>query len=664
MFPTSSAPLASLRTLVTEQSAPLTPLLTMQAPLRTRQAIPSAPPAPRHALLASTMVLLAPLLAAAPAFGLPALVNATIEPSQISLGQTAELTITSSGSSLEPVALPEVAGLEFRVIGQSHRVELISGATLVTTALMVRVTPKAAGVYTIPGLTPKSQPLVLRVNPDSGAPTVPDRLNGAAKLPSAGGAGTGAGGDGIHMTPDGSAFVRLIVPKREVYVGESVPVRIEVGMRNGFVTSLNGLPTLTGADFTLNNLSRQPERGPKTIDGREFTVLTWHSVLAAVKPGKFSLSVESPLTVRVRTRAPRESMLEDSLGDPFMQNFFGVTVPKDITVASPPADLTVLPLPTEGRPPDFSGAVGSFTIASDVTPAARAGDPLTLRLHVTGTGNFDRVDTGMLEHLEAWKTYPPTSSFKPAGPLGDKGEKTFEQPLIASKPGSQTLPGLAFSYFDPAAHRYETAHTPPLTVTIAPEADRSQPATSMPAATAANAANPSGVAGLAGAANAPADTTANAAANAAAGLRPDHPAVSTHDSLLPLYLQPRFLAFPLLSLAVAGGWAGLRRRAPADGVGPTTAAQRGAARATRRMVEQLAAAGRAGNATLFFNVARSALLPAVGTELEAESAEIRQIFALADEANYSGQQPTTTDFERWLQVVTRRLGQAPQPRPT
>ena len=75
------------------------------------------------------------------------------------------------------------------------------------------------------------------------------------------------------MSADGSAFVRLSVPKREVYVGESVPVTIEVGMRAGFVTSLNGLPTLAGSDdFTLNNLSRQPERNEQTIDGKPFTL--------------------------------------------------------------------------------------------------------------------------------------------------------------------------------------------------------------------------------------------------------------------------------------------------------------------------------------------------------------------------------------------------------
>ena len=56
----------------------------------------------------------------------------------------------------------------------------------------------------------------------------------------------------------------------------------------------------------------------------------------------------------------------------------------------------------------------------------------------------------------------------PAMRLGYKGEKTFEQPLIASKPGAQTLPALTFSYFDPTTRRYETARSAPLSVTISP----------------------------------------------------------------------------------------------------------------------------------------------------------------------------------------------------
>ncbi len=601
------------------------------------------------------LALMVYLFAAAPAIAIASLINATLQPSQIAMGESAELTITSSGSSMQPVTLPEVAGLEFRVIGQSHRIDIINGATLVTTALIVRVTLRAVGIFTIPGITPKSEPLVLSVNPDG------SRNSSVLGNLSSGTPSTGARAGGIRMTADGSAFVRLILPKREVYVGESIPVDIEVGMRAGFVTSLNGLPTLTGSEFTLNNLSRQPERVEKLIDGKPFTLLTWHSVLAPVKPGTFTLSVETPLTVRIRTRPPKDTLIDDLLGDPFMQNFFGTTVPKDITVSSPPTDLTVLALPTEGRPPNFSGAVGTFKIASELSSAtAVTGDPLTLRMRVSGAGNFDRVDSPMLDHLDQWKTYPPKSSFKSGDAVGYKGEKTFEQPLIASRPGAQTLPGLTFGYFDPTTRRYETARSAPLNVTISPSlADSTLTAPQTPAA-----------------ATAPAARSQN-------GLRPDHPAAQVFvHSLLPLYLQPRFLALPsLLALAFAAGWLGLRRRAAADS-GPRRRER--LSKAANQVLTQMELARRSGDSTLFFNSARSGLQQRLAArwqiepdqvtldELDArmggvdesqeigedsEIAEIREIFALADEANYAGHEMTRIDFDRWTQFMRRQLAE-------
>ena len=105
-------------------------------------------------------------------------VDAAIEPSQIEMGESARLTILTSGTGTLSVALPVVAGLEFRVVGQSRQVQIINGTSFESTSTIVRVTPEVAGIFTIPGMTPKSPPLVLRVNPGNGSgshrhPTLP-----------------------------------------------------------------------------------------------------------------------------------------------------------------------------------------------------------------------------------------------------------------------------------------------------------------------------------------------------------------------------------------------------------------------------------------------------------------------------------------------------------
>jgi hypothetical protein len=574
------------------------------------------------------------------------LVYATIQPAQITLGESAKFTITNLGDGTSPVSMPVVAGLKFEVIGRTRQMEIINGTMIPSSSIVARVTPQVAGIFTIPAVTPKTQPLVLQVSPPPGSagasafntqkPANPPPILSGASVPK-----------GIHLTEDGSAYLRLTVPKREVYVGESIPVEMEVGMRSGFVTSLNGLPKLTGENFTLNNLSHQPERSEKVIDGQPFVLLTWRSILSVVKPGTFPLVAQVPLTVKIRTRSRRQSELDDQFGDPFWQNFFGMSVPKDINVESPGQELKVLELPAEGRPADFHGAIGTFAIESDISPVrGEVGDPLTLRMRVIGSGNFDRVDSAMLQRVDQWKTYPPKSTFNSNDPIGHKGEKIFEQPIIASKSGVQTLPPLTFSYFDPNTRRYETVHSSPPQVAISPSLADSPLAAPPAGGSAASTVN-----------------------EFTQGLKPDHAANGgLARSLTPPYLQPRFLAVPsLLALAFAAGCIGIRRRRSTSG--RLSGRNRVASRAAKRLLAQMEAAARGGNASLFFNSAREALQGILATRWQVPAdqvttaevqgrlgnEDIGQIFAFADESKYSGHDLDATDLGRWMRVVRREV---------
>jgi hypothetical protein len=582
-------------------------------------------------------------LVAATALADDPLVYATIQPAQILLGESAQFTITNLGDGTNPITMPVVAGLKFEIIGRTREVQLINGTMLPSSSIVMRVTPQIAGIFTIPAVTPKAQPLVLQVNAASSAANVPHPSGRIAPPPPPPILSGASIPKGVRLTDDGSAYVRLSIPKREVFVGESVPIEIEVGMRSGFVSSLNGLPKLSDDNFALNNLSHQPERTEKLINGEPFVLLTWRSTLAVIKPGAFPLSAEVPLTVKIRTRPKQQSSLDDRFGDPFWQNLFGATVPKDINVTSPAQELTVHELPAQGRPVDFHGAIGTFSIASDVSPTkADVGDPLTLRMRVMGSGNFDRVDSSMLEHLGQWKTYPPKSSFNTSDPLAFSGMKTFEQPVIATKSGVQELPALTFSYFDPNTRRYETARSAPLSVSISPALADSQVAPQAP--------------------------TAGLPENKyTAELRADHVETAATSSLIPLYLQAKFLPVPsIVVLAFAAGWASARRR---RGVGEPES-ERILSRTAKRALAQMQGAARAGDTVLFFDSARTALQAVLATRWQLAPEEItttevegrvgaendiHQLFALADEAKYSGRNLNAADFARWLGVVRRHL---------
>jgi hypothetical protein len=563
----------------------------------------------------------------------------TIEPTHIRLGESATLRVTSLSGELKGVTLPTVSGLSFEEIGRSQGLEFVNGISLPSSSILIRVTPQMAGIFSIPGLMPRSDPVVLDVvsadDPNPSAvgnhkpvPTPP--LVSMTPLPK-----------GVELKAGGAAFVHLVIPAHEVYVGESVPIDIEVGVRPGIVTSLNGLPTLNGGDFTLDNLSRQPERRDKVIDGTPFLIMTWHSVLAAVKPGDFSLSVDTPLTVKINPRSAEDLAFAAWLGGPFLQSMYNGIAPKEVTVASPATLLRVLPLPIQGRPKDFSGAVGDFEISSDISPTrAAAGDPITLRLHVRGAGNFDRVDPSMFDRLDHWKTYPAKSSFTASDAVGYKGEKLFEQPLIAAQTGEQSIPGLELSYFNPRTRHYEHAHTSPIKVMIG--ASLADSSLSAPAP----ARGPSGT----------------AAALFAQGLRPDHAQPQSFTSeLRPLYFQTSFLAVPAtLALILAGSLLAVRQN-PA----------RANSKAAERTLAQLDAAARRGDSASFFDLARDALLQTFAarwrmspeqltvaeltSRLGPAGEDVERLFALADEAKYSDYGPGSTDFPHWLNLVRVQL---------
>ena len=597
-----------------------------------------------------------------------AAVTQQIEPTTIGLGEAAQLTITASGADAAAITPPMVAGLEFVAVGQSQQIESINGVTHSTTAITYQVVPRQAGVFTIPSATPGSQPVVLTVN-DAGSPGHA-ASSGTGLPPPA--SGTMPGGP-THVTANGSAFVRLRLAKHDLYVGESIPVDIQVGTRDGVVASLDGPPTLNGDAFTLAKLSSQPQRTEEVIDGKPYTVFTWHSALAAVKPGSLSLTMETPLTVRIRSGARPDTGLfggmdlDDFFNDPTLQNFFGTSTEKQVTVASSPTTFTVLALPTQGRPADFSGAVGRFTVSSNVSDEkAAVGDPITLHLHVSGSGNFDRVSTPMLQNVDGWKTYAPTATFKPEDEIGYRGEKTFDQPLIALQPGTQSVPPLNFSWFDPESRRYVEARTSPLRVAIAPAAGNGS--------SLAQNTQPQSTAGTTGAAGATGPLTAgSAAANGpgGSGLRPDHVDTGARsESLLPHYYQARYIVAPsLLALAflAAGFW--VRRR---DRLADEWAAdrEREASLETEPMLQQMDQAASSSDVPLFFKSARQAVQralasrwrvpPANITIEEAEArlgagTEVARLFELADEANYSKINMTAIDFKHWRNVVLRQI---------
>src|SRR5580698_8104953 len=109
------------------------------------------------------VVMLSLLAPAGYAMAQEALAYETIQPSHIRLGESATLRVTSLSGELKNVPLPAVSGLAFEEIGRSQGLEFVNGTSLPSSSILIRVTPQMAGIFSIPGLTPKSDAVVLDV---------------------------------------------------------------------------------------------------------------------------------------------------------------------------------------------------------------------------------------------------------------------------------------------------------------------------------------------------------------------------------------------------------------------------------------------------------------------------------------------------------------------
>ena len=231
--------------------------------------------------------------------------------------------------------------------------------------------------------------------------------------------------------------------------------------------------TLSGQGFTAQRMPN-PDQTLESVNGRSYEIITFKTAITPVKSGKLEIAakdakaiVQVPRRGGSRPRSPFDIFgMDDPFSDPFFNDpFAGRGEQREVKFSSETTTIEVKPLPANA-PPNFSGAVGNFTLATDVKPKnAQVGDPLTVTASISGRGNFDRVTAPTLENERGWHTYPPGSNFKADDDIGISGTKTFEMVLTPNEP-KKAVPPLLFSYFNPIKESYVTLRGDKLAVVV------------------------------------------------------------------------------------------------------------------------------------------------------------------------------------------------------
>jgi len=400
-----------------------------------------------------------------------ATVTTELSDSETTVGVPVQLQVRVDGSANAylPTEL-QIDGLDARLSGRSTQVQFDNGQMSVSGIYTYVIVPLKEGNFEIPPIEvrmgahkQKTEPQKLVVHAGSaGTQSLP-----GASLPQGG--TSSQGGQGNQAQPSGKiAYAELIVPKRSLYVGEEVPVEVRFYFNGHVHIQLpENPPEVTGEGFTVDKLA-SPQQSEEQVNGVDYNVMSFKTMLSAVKSGEMPLpQIAWQVVAMVPSGNPPQGM--DDIFSQFFgsQGMPGFAEPRQIKVTTADKKIVVKPLPTAGRPADFGGAVGDFSISATAAPdKAAAGDPVTLKVAVAGRGNFDAMMPPNLESSDGWRTYPPTDKFQKGDSVGYGGTKTYEIPMVAERVQTQT-PIAVLSYFDPEKEKYFTIKTQPVPVNAA-----------------------------------------------------------------------------------------------------------------------------------------------------------------------------------------------------
>jgi hypothetical protein len=332
----------------------------------------------------------------------------------------------------------------------------MSGSVTFTYYLYTRQTGKftiAPATIDYKGTTIKSQPLQIEVT--QGKPQA------QGKEP-----------DNTQNVAD-NLYIRAVADKQRVRQGEPVTVTYKLYTRlqvSGY--DIAKAPVYQGFWAEEVEQPKQPVVTTETVDGKQFRVATIRkTALFPTQSGKLTIS---PLEVRCAFQLASRKKTNDPFDSFFNDPFFSRTQTVEQDLKSNPLSVAVDPLP--GSPPaGFTGAVGRFTFSASVDKKeVKTGDPVTLKLTISGAGNVKLLTPPKPELPSDFEAYDPKISEEVTRDGGViRGKKTAEYLVIPRNAGDRAIEPIAFSYFDLDRNAYNTLRSPRFDFKVIPGKDMS-----------------------------------------------------------------------------------------------------------------------------------------------------------------------------------------------
>ena len=259
----------------------------------------------------------------------------------------------------------------------------------------------------------------------------------------------------LPINPNEAFFVQVETDKTEAYAGEQITASWYLYTR-GLVRDLDVLkyPSLRGFWKEDIEIATRLNFQDEIVNGIPYKkALMAQFALFPIKEGSATID---PMMAKCTVVPAIDAMGGLALGKPY-----------EFTKSSSAVKITVRPLPNEGRPADFSGAVGDFQVTARVEdPHVSANQPFLFKVRFEGRGNAKLIDLPPFQPPEGVEVYDTQKDSKYN--RNGTSYKDFTLQLIPRREGEFVIPAISVSVFDPRTKKYVQKSTEPIRISVSP----------------------------------------------------------------------------------------------------------------------------------------------------------------------------------------------------
>ncbi|MFC1645669.1 BatD family protein, partial [Candidatus Omnitrophota bacterium] len=398
------------------------------------------------------------LICFSPVFAEDISFEVTIDRTRVALGSSLQLSLNFYNTqNISAPDLPDIDGFDWRYLGPSTRISIVNSKVSSSITHMYTLIPLKVGTFTIPSLSAEYEGQTY-----TSSPITIEVTQGTVGLPQG---SQESGSTGSMQGLEDRVFLIMQVDKKKAYVNEITPVTIKLYINRLTIRDIQ-FPELLYEGFSVDTFD-QPKQYREALGGVVYDVIEFNTNIFATRPGELRLGPATlqcnlliKKTSRKRSRSPFFD--DDFFGSGIFDGFFDRYENYPLNLKSIDIPFEIMALPQEGKPDNFSGTLGSYNFDLQVSPReVKVGDPITLKMIISGEGNFKTINSLSLNFSDAFKVYEPEIE-------QNQANKTFEQIIIPKSEEITEIPEISFSFFDTNSGTYKTLTKGPIPIEVIP----------------------------------------------------------------------------------------------------------------------------------------------------------------------------------------------------